>query len=875
MRKKSLLLALVLLWTFVMTCALTSYAQSQARITQQIDNRAYVSLPGNVRPEAASAVNVRGPVATDLRLDHMLLFLQRSPEQEVAVDKYINELNQRNSPNFHKWLTPEQFGEKFGVAEEDIRQVTNWLQSYGFQINQVYPNRMVIDFSGTAGQIATAFRTQIANLEVGGVQHIANTSDPQVPVALAPVIRGFASLSDFRPNAQHISAAQYTFAGCAATTAHPTEPGTCYAVTPSDNATIYNLKPLYDAGYSGQGQTIAVIEDTDVYNYPGDFNTYRSTFGLSSYTQGNLVQLHPACTDPGTNADDGEAAIDVEVATGIAPSANIQLLSCPSGTTTFGGLIALQNMINAAGPYPGVVSVSYGVCEAFNGNGGNAAFYYTYQQAAAQGISVFTSSGDEGPSSCSRNFSAGANYDVTSLGVSGWGGTPYDVSVGGTDFEDVYLAKFSSIPLSTYWNSSNDANYGSAKQYVPEIPWNDACASALIANYARGSFNTYGASGTGMCNTSPYNVATGYLIAAAASGGASNCATGQGGINTSNYGISQPGCQGYSKPSFQTGTALSGSQPVYGMPSDGLRDVPDISMFAANGLWGHFETVCWSDPAYTSSGSASCAGAPSTWSGFGGTSVSAPTMAAIQALVNQKTNQSWGNPLSYYYQIGQNEYGTSGGSFQGSSCNASGTGGPGSGCVFNDVTQGDIDVACRYNGTTTEHHCYKPSTNGVDSTDNVTGATVINGGTGYTTAPTCTIAGPTNNAAYLAPTGASLYAGGQQATCTAAVNAATTNAVWTVVMGAISGVGDQIVLSNNDGTVTCGPYTLAGTTTTLMASNLVSSIGSGCALATAASTTSTATLTARNAGYAGNFITSFGNNGNLFNAFYVTITNTS
>ncbi len=139
---------------------------------------------------------------------------------------------------------------------------------------------------------------------------------------------------------------------------------------------------------------------------PADWNTYRTAFGLASaFPAGTYTQLHPGCTDPGTNADDGEAAIDVEMATGIAPSAAIELISCPSGTLTFGGLIALQNLINAAGPYPGVVSVSYGVCEAFNGNGGNAAFYNTYQQAAAQGISVFTSSGDEGPSSCSRNFS--------------------------------------------------------------------------------------------------------------------------------------------------------------------------------------------------------------------------------------------------------------------------------------------------------------------------------------------------------------------------------------------------------------------------------------------------------------------------------------
>ncbi len=873
-RRKLFGLWCFLLSALVVASSLAAYSQSSPRITQAIDQRSYVALSGNTRPEA-NVLTSRGPVANTLPVDHILLILQRSPEQEAAVDQFITSLNDRNSPNFHKWLTPDEFGSRFGVAEEDIQQVTNWLQSNGFQINQVYPNRMVIDFSGTAGQISQTFRTQIANLDVNGQAHIANTSDPQIPAALAPVIKGIASLNNFRPNAMHVSATQYTFAGCTTTTAHPTSPGTCYAMTPQDNQTIYGLNPLYTAGYSGQGQTIALIEDTDTYGGAADWNTYRSTFGLAAaFPAGTYTRIFPGCTNPGANGDDGEAAIDVEVASAIAPSAAIELVACPSGTVTFGGQIALLNLINGAGPYPGVVSVSYGVCEAFNGNGGNAAFYNTYQQAAAQGISVFTSSGDEGPSSCSRNFSAGAQYDVTSLGVSGWGGTPYDVSVGGTDFEDVYFAKFNSIPLSTYWNSTNTAGYGSAKQYVPEIPWNDACASTLIANYARGSFNTYGASGTGMCNTSPYNTSSGYLIAAAGSGGASNCASGQGGANTSSYGISQPGCQGYAKPAFQTGAALSGGQAVYGVPSDGLRDIPDVSMFAANGLWGHYEVVCWSDPSQTANGAASCTGVPSTWSGFGGTSVAAPTMAAVQALVNQKTAQNWGNPLSYYYQIAQAEYGTSGGTFLGASCNASGTGGPGSGCVFNDVTQGDIDTACRYNGTTTEHHCYKPSTNGVDSTDNVTGATVINGGTGYTSAPTCTIAGPTNNQPYKTPTGTTLWAGGTQATCTASVNSGTTNAVWTVAMLATTGVGDTIIISNNAGTSTCGPYTLSGASTTVMATNLKNAINSGCALATATSTTSTATVTASSAGYAGNVNVSFGTV-TLFNAFYVAITNTT
>ena len=220
-------------------------------------------------------------------------------------------------------------------------------------------------------------------------------------------------------------------------------------------------------------------------------------------------------------------------------------------------------------------------------------------------------------------------------------------------------------------------------------------------------------------------------------------------------------------------------------------------MFAANGVWGHYEIVCWSDPSQTSGGAVSCAGAPSTWAGFGGTSVAAPSMAAVQALINQQTGQIWGNPNPIYYQIGQNEYGTAGGTFQGASCNSSGSGGPGIGCAFNDVTQGDIDLACEYNGhrTALQHHCYKPSgIYGVDSTDVITAGSVINGGTGYTSAPTCTIAGPTNNNPYMSPTNTTLFAGGTQATCTATVNTGSTTAVWTVRIGSASAAGQEIVL---------------------------------------------------------------------------------
>ena len=404
-------------------------------------------------------------------------------------------------------------------------------------------------------------------------------------------------------------------------------------------------------------------------------------------------------------------------------------------------------------------------------------------------------------------------------------------------------------------------------RYIPEIPWNDSCASALISEYANSTFTTYGSTGT--CNKSPYDTTSGYLIAAAGSGGASNCATGAGGTDQGDYGISDPQCQGWAKPSWQSGTSLTGGKAVYGQPSDGVRDIPDVSMFAANGIWGHYEVVCWSDPSYTADGSASCTGAPSTWSGFGGTSVASPTMAAIQALVNQKTGESWGNPNPIYYQIAQNEYGTAGGSFLGSSCNSSGSGGPGSGCVFNDVTQGDIDLACEDNGTTEEAHCYKPSgTRGVDSTDVITAATVINGGSGYTTAPTCTIAGPTNVSPYLSPTGTTLWAGGTQATCTATVNSGTTTAKWTVAIESTDAVGDQIIVGPDT-------YTLTGSSTTTIASNLAAAINSPAnPVATATASSSTVTITATTAGAAGNFTVSFGT-ATLFNAFYVYITNTT
>jgi subtilase family serine protease len=546
---------------------------------------------------------------------------------------------------------------------------------------------MVIDFSGTASQLEEAFHPALHNLSVNGVAHIANTVNPSIPSALVGVVSGVVSLNDFRPHpmqqavrTSHIDvhSGTQTQQGPTSNYTYTSGSSTYEAVVPGDLATIYNLTPLFAAGYSGQGQTIVVIEDTNVYSTT-DWTTFRSKFGLSTYTAGSFTQEHPGsnCTNPGTNADDGEAILDAEWASAAAPSAAIVLASCKDTSTTFGGLIALQNIISSTNP-PKIISISYGESESENGATANAAYNSAYKSAAAEGISVFVSSGDEGAASSDANQTK-ATHGIT---VSGFASTPYNVAVGGTDFGDTATAT-----NSAYWNTTNTATYASAKSYIPEIPWNDSCASQLLAK-AEGYSTTYGTSG--FCNSTTGKAD--YLTTASGSGGPSGCATGA----ASTAGEVSGSCKGYAKPSWQS---------VLGNPPDGVRDLPDVSLFAANGVWGHYYVFCWSD---TREGGTSCSGVPSTWSGAGGTSFASPIMAAIQSLVNQKTASSWGLPTPTYYNLAKAEYGTAGST----ACNSSSGNAVSSSCTFYDVTSGDMDVNC-----TGKVNCYLPSgTNGVLST---------------------------------------------------------------------------------------------------------------------------------------------------------------
>ena len=287
-------------------------------------------------------------------------------------------------------------------------------------------------------------------------------------------------------------------------------PGTCntatnvceetfHAIAPADFATIYNLNPLFAAGLTGAGQKVVVIEDTQIAN-ASDVATFRSAFGLPV---GTFSQVTPptsggaTCTNSGVTGDEGEAALDAEWAGATAPDAAIELASCANTRTTFGGLNALQDLVNGNSPPP-IVSISYGQCEASNGTA-NASFVSIYQQAAAAGVSVFVSSGDEGAASCDANEAVATH----GIAVSGFASTPYNVAVGGTDFMDYYNSQNGGPAVSTYWNATNTATFGSALSYVPEVPWDDSCASPLLfstPSIALGNYTqAYGAAG--FCNS--------------------------------------------------------------------------------------------------------------------------------------------------------------------------------------------------------------------------------------------------------------------------------------------------------------------------------------------------------------------------------------
>jgi subtilase family serine protease len=657
------------LLTFLSVCGLpgsalaanqTGSPSAVARIVDTIDETQLVSLRGHTHPLAKAKFD-QGRVSDSVPLDHMLLELRRGAEQEERLERALREIQDPHSARYHSWLTAEELGRRFGPAQQDIETVVRWLEQQGLQVNRVSKNGLTLDVSGTAGLVRQTFHAEIHNYLVNGKQHIANAGDPQIPAALAPVVVGFVALHDFMPKpALRKPTANFSFPcdGCPAGYSGIQY----YDEAPADLATIYNVTPLYTAStpITGKGQTVVVLEDTDV--NPADVSTFRTAFGLSSYG-GTFAQIHPGigCTDPGTNASELEAALDAEWAGAVAPDASVQLASCADTTTNFGGFIAAQNLLDLANP-PYIMSLSYIACETFEGPSGNAFMNGLWQQAAVEGVSVFVSAGDGGADGCDNIDAPAPNLAESGIAANGLASTPYNVATGGTDFLDT-----SEGTNSTYWSTTNTSSGSSAISYVPEMTWNDSCASSVLYEFVGYS------SGVSYCNS----LLGSRYLALAAGGGAPSFV--------------------YTKPYWQTNIA--------GIPNDGVRDLPDISLFASNGFWSHAVQFCMSD--------ATQGGAPCDYStpadafanSAGGTSFTAPQFASIQALINQKAGVPQGNPDPIFYSLARSEYGTADNPNDTnlSACNASTGNAVSSSCVFYDVTAGNITEPCY--GT---NSCYDP-----------------------------------------------------------------------------------------------------------------------------------------------------------------------
>ncbi len=642
-----------------------------------VDETHLVTLAGNTPPAASNAANDRGAVADDLRLEHLLLVLKRPPAVEARLAALIDAMHDPKSPEFHRWLSPQQLGDDFGAAPLDVDGVTQWLASHGATVNRVYRNGIVVDFSATAGQIRDTFHTEIHKLVLAnGEQHIANVSDPRIPAALAPAVEGVARLHDFFPKSRAVMKGPVAYdAATGKWTPHfnvPAGGGTDYHVVgPYDFAAIYNLLPLWGRGFTGKGVTIALVEDSNLV-HPGDWTTFRHTFGLDAFKGATFSQVYPGCQNPGQNGDEIEAALDVEWASAAAPDANIVLSACANSKTASGLDLAIINLLDYAPP--DIISDSYGLCETITGQTEVALENREAQIATALGVTFFIAQGDTGADECAPV--EGTHY--SNHGITGGDNTAsaYAVDVGGTDFMAQYNADVNGIPVSTYWTAANaPRTLASARSYIPEIPWNDSCTSALIfTDPVNGGFaQSYGTAG--FCNSKLGKRI--YRNDVAGSGGPSTCFTGKPSIP----GVVSGTCAGNPKPSWQSG--------VPGIPDDGLRDQPDVSLFAANGIWGSFLVECLSD---TAEGGTKCtASNDALLLGGGGTSFAAPAMAGIQALIDQKYGRQ-GDTNYVYYALAANQFKSAGPA----SCNASQAGGglPAHSCIFNDVTAGDIDIPC-------------------------------------------------------------------------------------------------------------------------------------------------------------------------------------
>jgi subtilase family serine protease len=449
-----------------------------------------------------------GRLPASQKLGHMVLLLAPTTQQEHAAAKLVAGQHDPSSPQYHKWLTPAKYGECFGVASEDAQRVRQWLESKGLTVHEVSQSRRFISFSGSVGQVEQTFPTQMHTYSFKNQKFIANSTDIQIPAALTSVVKGVVRRhSDPHQPALKIG----DKIKVEKKTGKIEGPYGLHFMGPADFATIYNVQPLYDAGINGAGQTIAIVSRSSLvdpnYGVDGiqDIRDFRSVMDLPA----NDPEMIVNGDDPLVNSfnDTVETLLDVTWAGAVAPMAHIVVVASQSNFADGVDASAVYIVDHNLAP---IMSTSFGSCEQNLGPVQNAFYNALWQQAAAQGITAFVSSGDNGGAFCDDQSSG--YFAAHGVAVNGLASTPYNVAVGGTQFEDTDNPD-------AYWSVTSDpSNFKSALGYIPEKVWNESSNDPFFTSLWAGS----------------------------------------GGVSTV-----------YAKPDWQTAP---------GVPNDGQRDLPDISL---------------------------------------------------------------------------------------------------------------------------------------------------------------------------------------------------------------------------------------------------------------------------------------------------------
>jgi subtilase family serine protease len=652
-----------------------SYAAVQDRISGSLSNGQTVTLKGNVHRKALPQFD-QGPVDPAMRMGTITLMTPPNAAQQRALAQLLAKQQDRKSPNYHKWLTPEQYADRFGMSQNDMQRMTSWLKAQGFSMIHPARGRNWISFTGTAAQVQSAFGTEIRRFNVNGELHYANATSPVIPSALGGIVAGVRGLHDFRPRPMGIRRNSGVRPGYNSSVFGP-------LVAPGDIAAIYDINSLYNAGIDGSGQKLAVMGQTDI--YLADISDFRSGFGLSSIScTTNSSDVITSCNDPhfsyvlnppdpllSTNGDISEADLDLEWAGAVARGAQVVYVNSSDVFSSF--YYAVDNNIAP------VISLSYGLCEfgdnfVLSSSGQPLGDEAELQKASSMGITFVNSTGDSGAAECDFGGSTGTltttNLATQGLAVSYPASSPEVTGVGGT-----------AIPLanltSQFWGTTNSTDGASTTSYIPEQVWND---DAEIGEFCvQNPSNTFCTQG-GSTAVSGWVPITSALTAqndigiSSTGGGASNCAI----QNSSNTAC----VSGFPKPSWQTVT-VSGQGNV--------RLTPDVSFLATPNFPGYIFCTQLSELGISGTGSSCASGISNAvdndQSIIGGTSASAPVFAGIATLLNQYLGASGGlgNVNPTLYQLA----------------------GTPSNLAFNPVTTGDNTVYCAGGTPTVQPASYR------------------------------------------------------------------------------------------------------------------------------------------------------------------------